>query len=85
MIANPSDDTKKTPQPQTKAALKTMIEKYCDGEKQENIATQREKIAKAREEYNTAEDNDDPTTTQLHQKFQNLKEEMVQLKLDLFT
>ena len=61
--------------------LKQKQQEYS--EKQENIAAQKEKIAKAREEYNTAEDNDDPTTTQLHQKFQNLKEEMVQLKLDL--
>ena len=33
MVANPLDDNKKRPQPQTKEALKTMIEKYCKGKK----------------------------------------------------
>ena len=33
MIANPLDDKKKQPQPQTKKALRTMIVKYCKGEK----------------------------------------------------
>ena len=33
MVANPLGDKKKRPQPQTKAALQTMIAKYCDGKK----------------------------------------------------
>ena len=33
MIANPLDDKKKQPQPQTKGALKTMIKKYDEGKK----------------------------------------------------
>ena len=33
MVANPLDDTKKTPQPQMKKALKTMLVKYCEGKK----------------------------------------------------
>ena len=31
MVDNPLDDKKKRPQPQTKEALRTMIEKYCEG------------------------------------------------------
>ena len=31
MVANPLDDKEKQPQPQTKEALKTMIENYCKG------------------------------------------------------
>ena len=33
MVANPSGDKKKQPQPQTKDALRSMIEKYCEGKK----------------------------------------------------
>ena len=33
MIANPLDDKKKRPQPQTKKALETMIVEYCKGKK----------------------------------------------------
>ena len=33
MVDNPLGDKKKRPQPQTKEALRTMIEKYCEGKK----------------------------------------------------
>ena len=33
MVDNPLDDTKKTPQPQTAEALRSMVEKYCKGSK----------------------------------------------------
>ena len=33
MVANPLDDKKKRSQPQTKGALRRMIEQYCEGKK----------------------------------------------------